>query len=48
LDDDIFKKTENEFIKEISVEDEIRQGKHGEYLVRHVNPKINVVENFFE
>jgi len=51
LDDDVFKKSENEFIKEISVEDEIRQGKNGEYLVRHtnwINPKLTVVENFFD
>lgn len=48
FDDDVFKKSQNEFIKEISVEDEIRQGKNGEYLVRHINPKINVVDNFFE
>jgi hypothetical protein len=48
LDDEVFKKPDNEFIKEISVEDEIRQGKNGEYLVRQTNPKIAIVENFFD
>lgn len=48
LDDDVFKKPENEFIKEISVEDEIRQGKNGEYLIRQTNPKLTIVENFFD
>lgn len=47
LDDDIFNKSEHEFIKEISVEEEIRQGKQGEYLVKHTNPKITLVDNFF-